>query len=132
MNKKNKMRKPKQKPLHKHDCKRCIYLGSEEGIDCYYCHDEEPCLATLIARYSSDGANYSSGTAFVMSSIGLNIALRLGYEKKVLPQRFIDYVRRRQAEWFNYCKGDKEYEAGINERWQGRTRFVIPDVATQF
>jgi len=50
------MCKSNSKPIHVHDCDECVYLGSEDGCDLYYC-DREP---TLIARYGIDG-DYMSG-----------------------------------------------------------------------
>ena len=47
------------KPLHEHDCDKCVYLGTEQGNDLYYC-DREP---TVIARYGEYG-EYASGLCF--------------------------------------------------------------------
>lgn len=62
-------------PLYQHDCSRCVYLGpykdhANDSVDLYVC-------ATLtgrsvIARYSSSGPDYQSGTCF---SYGSNDAL---------------------------------------------------------
>lgn len=46
------------KPQHTHDCDRCQYLGSENDLDFYFC--ESSILGTIIARYGSDGPDYSS------------------------------------------------------------------------
>ena len=58
------------KPAHKHDCNKCTFLGTilvkhvdettEKGVevDMYHCDGSIP---TVIARYSSDGSDYSSG-----------------------------------------------------------------------
>jgi hypothetical protein len=63
------------KPTHKHDCDRCIYLGSlikelragpivitsDNVIDCYWCKNtDNPNLSSIIGRYSSDGPDYAS------------------------------------------------------------------------
>ncbi len=128
------MEENKTKPFHEHDCDRCIYLGSDEEIigeeseknDYYFCHkkDNHPCLSTLIARYGEFG-NYSSGLEFVMSSTGLNRALKLAVEKNVLPDDIKEYIRGRQKEWFDYCEKDKGYAEGIAAHWEGRERFIL-------
>ena len=58
------------KPAYKHDCDKCTFLGTilvkdidetgKEGgeVDLYHCDGNIP---TVIARYSSDGPDYSSG-----------------------------------------------------------------------
>lgn len=51
------------KPIHKHDCDRCVFLGSFNGEDLYYCptYDKSfPKGWTLISRYGVDG-DYCSG-----------------------------------------------------------------------
>ena len=120
-------------PFHQHDCDNCVYLGSDEEsseekikTDYYFCHrqGEHPCLATLIARYGEHG-DYSSGSDFVMSSIGLNKALKLAVEQNVLPDDVKLYIKNKQDQWFDYCKGDLEYTDGISKRWEGRERFII-------
>lgn len=121
------------KPFHKHDCDNCIYLGSdEEGseenvkTDYYFCHHkgDHPCLATLIARYGEYG-DYSSGLDFVMSSIGLNKALKLAVEQNVLTNEIKEYIKHEQEHWFDYCKKDLSYAEGVAKRWEGRERFIL-------
>jgi len=49
-------------PNHTHDCDKCIYLGetgTPKPTDLYYC--EQGGFPTLIARYSSEPSDYSSG-----------------------------------------------------------------------
>ena len=52
------------KPIHKHDCDKCHFLGNfvsdKTTYDLYYC---DGFIATLIARYGENGA-YSSGMIF--------------------------------------------------------------------
>ena len=45
------------KPIHKHDCEACIFLGknTEESFDYYIC----PNWGDLIVRFDSEGPNYS-------------------------------------------------------------------------
>ena len=59
-------------PLYTHDCEMCLFLGIYEGMDLYFC----PQLGnpTLVARRSSDGADYTSGVEFVESVPALAIA----------------------------------------------------------
>ena len=120
-------------PFHQHDCDNCFYLGSdEEGseekvkTDYYFCHrqGEHPCLATLIARYGEYG-DYSSGIDFIMSSIGLNKSLKLAVEQNVLPDDVKLYIKKKQDDWFDYCKHDLSYAEGNTKRWEGRERFII-------
>lgn len=119
--------KTNEEPLHEHDCSKCIYLGSDEDTDYYYHpNDEELLFATLIARYGQHG-DYSSGTEFIMSSVGLNKALKMGYEKGLLPNPYLQYCYRKQQEWFDYCKDDQGYAEGIAKRWEGLERFILPD-----
>ena len=54
-------------PHHKHDCHRCQLLGAIAGpkgpVDLYVCADGDRKQGpTYIARYSSDGPDYSSGS----------------------------------------------------------------------
>ena len=49
-------------PLYQHNCERCVFLGSYDGSDLYYCkatfgHPQ----GTVIARHSSEGIDYNSG-----------------------------------------------------------------------
>jgi hypothetical protein len=50
-----------EQPKYDHDCDRCQFLGTFDGHDLYYCPGGGP---TIIARYSSDGPDYSSGMTF--------------------------------------------------------------------
>lgn len=43
-----------------HDCDQCIPLGMTSRADLYFC-PKEP---TVIARYSDEGGDYSSGICF--------------------------------------------------------------------
>lgn len=50
---------PPDAPAFDHDCDRCLFLGTYEGRDLYYC--EEGSFETVIARHSSDPGDYTSG-----------------------------------------------------------------------
>lgn len=63
--------KPLETPKFTHDCEECIFLGSalskdiepgsrERVADLYFCAFEP----TVIARFSDEGGDYSSGIAF--------------------------------------------------------------------
>lgn len=57
-----------EQPVHKHDCNSCVFLGnyvltretSTDTLDLYYCPNEP----TVVARFGSDGPDYSSGLVF--------------------------------------------------------------------
>lgn len=55
----------KDKPRFEHDCQYCIFLGRFNQYDLYYhpyYHSEDADGAeTVIARYSNDGPDYTSG-----------------------------------------------------------------------
>lgn len=48
------------RPRYIHDCTRCTFLGQHGTADLYFCPQIEG-LPTVIARYSSNGADYQSG-----------------------------------------------------------------------
>ena len=49
----------KQKPVFKHDCDECVFLGHVVEHDFYYC---DKSITTLVARYGNDGPDYTSGS----------------------------------------------------------------------
>ena len=51
------------KILYQHDCGKCIYLGSIDGVDLYF-HPASDCTQTVVARYSDNPCDYSSGLGF--------------------------------------------------------------------
>lgn len=54
--------KTKNSPLFEHDCTCCTFLGRFDGQDLY--HHGGSVETTLIARWSSDGPDYTSGLVF--------------------------------------------------------------------
>lgn len=63
-------------PHFTHDCPKCIFLGSYsdehyEKADLYWC--QQIGTPTVIARFGSDGPDYSSGMIF--ADQGINAAL---------------------------------------------------------
>lgn len=55
-------------PRYEHDCPRCRWLGQHGEADLYFCPGSLA-NATVVARKSSDGPDYSSGMSF---GYGLN------------------------------------------------------------
>lgn len=57
------------KPNYVHDCDKCTFLGSAvvdgKVVDLYHCAYEP----TIIARWSSEGGDYSSGNCFGEGSL---------------------------------------------------------------
>lgn len=56
-----------EKPIFKHECDKCIFLGGYTGnngsyADLYYCLQLG--IPTVIARYSDEGDDYVSGLQF--------------------------------------------------------------------
>lgn len=65
-------------PKFKHDCDRCNFLGRHEETDSdlYYCRQYHK-VPTLVARYSDDPVDYSSGLSFVATMPEIAEANRL-------------------------------------------------------
>jgi hypothetical protein len=85
------------KPLYKHVCETCLFLGTFNKKDLYVCSHREKLIDTLIARHSDEDSNYSSGLEFalcydtfgVLNSdacqalfVALQLAKKLGYTIK--------------------------------------------------
>lgn len=70
-------------PLYKHDCNECVYLGSYKKVDLYFCNQWGE-LKTVIARYSDDGPDYTSGLELVSRNEYLAEAKRRAIEKGLL------------------------------------------------
>lgn len=51
----------KQRPIHQHDCNNCVFLGTFQNNDLYYCNQHG--RPTVIARYGPSG-EYASGLTF--------------------------------------------------------------------
>lgn len=113
------------KPIHKHDCNHCIFLGNYANGDCYICKDGEEILSTLIYRRSSDGPDYSSGLEFVFSNIGLNKALSMADAQGHITGKLRARLLGLQASFFEYLKHDKDYALGIEKKWGDIKRYLI-------
>ncbi len=84
---------PQIKPIYEHDCTSCIFLGTilndkDLPVDLYFC-PKEP---TILARFSSEGSDYTSGLR------GLNvgqfpherhIAYLLARQRKLIPHKYL-------------------------------------------
>lgn len=53
------------KPVYKHDCSACQYLGHYETFDLYFC--SQGVGPTIVARKSAAPSDYSSGIALARS-----------------------------------------------------------------
>lgn len=73
---------PEGKPLYRHDCSRCHFLGSVDNADLYACIGASE--QTVIARYSDEGANYSSGLYFAYGANPLLTEARMRAQKRDL------------------------------------------------
>ena len=60
-------------PLFEHDCDKCVFLGTYDGKDLYFCA-KTLSGRTVIARSSSEGGDYMSGMVFADSDIHLGVA----------------------------------------------------------
>jgi hypothetical protein len=69
---------------YEHDCDHCKALGEFQEADLYFCEQGgvEP---TVIARYSDDGPDYSSGMVFASVHPALGEAKRRAIEAGYLP-----------------------------------------------
>lgn len=66
-----------QKPIHEHDCNRCIFLGNYNGEDLYFCPGVKY-ESTIISRSGIDG-DYGSGLCFANRSENLGEAALRAY-----------------------------------------------------
>jgi hypothetical protein len=51
-------------PRYNHDCDKCVFLGEYEEYDLYFCGQGTLLTSTVIARYSNNGEDYTSGIDF--------------------------------------------------------------------
>lgn len=63
-----------------HDCDTCVFLGHTLGSDLYFCAVGK----TVIARWSSDGPDYTSGMALAKFDVRLAAAVGLAFENCLL------------------------------------------------
>jgi hypothetical protein len=61
------MKTPKpRKPLFRHDCDKCVFLGTLNRKDLYVCPIGDKQIGTLVARASSVPSDYASGLQFAL------------------------------------------------------------------
>jgi hypothetical protein len=58
-------------PLYEHDCDSCVFLGTFDNKDLYFCPKG---MTTIIARNSSVGHDYQSGLVFADVDLHLGVA----------------------------------------------------------
>ena len=51
---------PMAKPRYNHDCDVCIFCGTREEFDIYWCPRSEHCGGSLILRKGDEASNYYS------------------------------------------------------------------------
>ena len=80
------------KPIHKHDCPKCTHLGSSDTVDYYHCkQDHRKFSGTLIARYSSEPSDYSSGMGFYNFIYDINVAGNLALDQGLTTLEELDF-----------------------------------------
>lgn len=86
-------------PRFTHDCDRCRFLGQSGDADLYFCASQLIGGATVSARRSSEGSDYSSGMCF---SFGQNAALTEARHRA----EFAGLLAYPLEEALNYVKSD--------------------------
>lgn len=74
------------KPRYKHDCSQCIFLGYYQQYDLYFCRHTYYLIPTVIARFSSEPEDYTSGLGLAKHNPALKEALRLAKEKELIHE----------------------------------------------
>jgi len=69
------------KPIYEHYCDNCVFLGTYNNKDLYYCPVGR---TTVIARNSSDPGDYQSGMVFADIDLDLGIAKFIAERKGLL------------------------------------------------
>jgi len=84
-------------PMHEHDCARCVYIATVHEVknypriwDAYWCPSYDGGRPTVIARYTSDPADYSSGLLIAQRGHDstLALALQLGINRGVIETKY--------------------------------------------
>ena len=70
-------------PLYEHDCDSCVFLGSYDNKDLYFCPNG---LTTIIARNSSVGYDYQSGIASADVDLHLGVAKFIAKRKGLINE----------------------------------------------
>lgn len=70
-------------PRYTHDCNVCVFLGRCGSDDLYFCNGSSS-YATVIARHSSDPADYISGMELIKFVPSLAIAHSLAVQSGLI------------------------------------------------
>jgi hypothetical protein len=73
-----------EKPIFKHDCSSCKFLGTYKDRDLYVCH------TTLVARFGNGGHEYESGIALIPHNLWIAEAARLAEERGLINEKLIN------------------------------------------
>ena len=84
-----------ERPFHDHDCESCEWLMSRDNVDLYFCPQNGAGLGTVVARYSSDGPNYTSGVHFAHMNQWIALAYNCSKMLGLLDAKTIASVERR-------------------------------------
>lgn len=84
------------KPMYKHDCAHCVYLGTKKDNDHYFCEEGGLMAPTIIIRHSSDGSDYTSGICFAKHIPEIGDALKKAIEMGLISQKKADYLTKRK------------------------------------
>lgn len=84
------------KPVHKHDCRQCVFLGALEQsvaqFDLYACEKRNPTtgheFVEYVARHGSDPNDYGSGPAMIKGS-PYSLAEKLWEKRKANSTRWV-------------------------------------------
>lgn len=66
-----------------HDCNACVFLGHVDKHDLYFCPNDI-LGPTVIARWSSEGPDYSSGLCFICCNPLLHEAAKRAVQRGLL------------------------------------------------
>lgn len=113
-----------EQPFYIHDCTRCNFLGryvAPEGIKYDLYHHGSEFETTVIARFSSDGPDYTSGLCFAISAEldgrhdhPLYVAMKRAEEQGFMPLT-VRYLGVSEAYQKHLCKvfRESEYVQGL-------------------
>jgi hypothetical protein len=71
------------RPQFTHDCDRCVFLGRYQECDLYFCKGVG--FPTVLARWGSEGPEYTSGLGLAHADHRLGEAKRRAIERGLLP-----------------------------------------------
>lgn len=77
---------------YKHDCDKCIPLGTHKEFDLYFCHQgaDPGEIPTVIARYGDEGEDYQSGWESADLLVSLRIAKMMALDNDLpLPHYYV-------------------------------------------